>query len=239
MKTSFEALQDFVQLPLVFFWQKQLRKVVHQALAQELSSLPRSLQAESEQQEALRKASQHSTHTMTQQPQAVQATLPEQAGHHDKASVPAPARTGLSSFVRTQTDSELTSAEELTDSTQKGPEPQLPHSLPSQLMTSAQGLLPSTEEEQKRDPASLSSLPVEAPARPGFRQTSFLTPAGQGTLPEQATQRGLPKQASPVQPTFLRMCLAEVLRLTNPAQSQFQPLLCGWYTSGPSLPPFA
>ncbi len=53
-----------------------------------------------------------------------------------------------------------------------------------------------------------------------------------GRAPQKMMYSGLPKQAVTAQPTFLRVCLAELLRLTNPTQSQFQPLLCGWYTAG-------
>ncbi|KAL0019773.1 hypothetical protein WJX79_007774 [Trebouxia sp. C0005] len=49
--------------------------------------------------------------------------------------------------------------------------------------------------------------------------------------PQKMMYSGLPKHADPAQRTFLRVCLAELLRLTNPTQSQFQPLLCGWYTA--------
>lgn len=247
-QTSFEALQDFVQLPLVFIWQQQFRKVIHQALAQELSSLPHSLQAESRQQGLLRQALQHSPDTMTHQPPSARGPLHKQAaafsGHarqRDRASVSRPATTCLSDTVYVQTDTQPISAKGLSDSAQTGlletaPEPHLLSQQPA-YTAAAQGLLHGTQEEEQMGPPALASLP--ALARPPSRQTSLPTPAGQGALPEQATQRSLPKQATPVQPTFLRMCLAEVLRLTNPAQSQFQPLFCGWYTSGLTLPTFA
>lgn len=247
MQTSFEALQDFVQLPLVFIWQQQLRKVIHQALAQELSSLPHTLLAETKHQGVLRQASQHSTDTTTHQPQSAQgplhkqAVLPRLARNHDSVSVSAATTTGLPGMVYAQTDTQPAFAEGLSASAQTGliedaPEPPLLSQQQPAHTAAAQGLLHGTQEDEQMDLAALASLPVAALARPSSGQIPLPTPAGRGALPEQATQRGLPNQATPVQPTFLRMCLAEVLRLTNPAQSQFQPLFCGWYTSGLTLP---
>lgn len=249
LKTSFETMQDFVQLPLVFIWQQQLRSIMHQAVARELGSLPHSLQAESRQLSVLRQDSQQRTATMTHQSQSSQAALPKQAAvpkqatlpeqsHHDRASIPDSAGTvDISGRGHALKNTESTSAEELSAAAQQGKSETAPGPLLADTSVSqqpahaqsagAQGVSHGTQEEQQ-DQTSTSALPGAS-----SRQRSLPSTAGRSRLPEQATHRGLPKQAvQAVQPTFLRMCLAEVLRLTDPTQSQFQPLLCGWYTSG-------
>lgn len=265
LKTSFETMQDFVQLPLVFIWQQQLASVVHQALARELSSLPHSLQAELSQQQApLQGTVTMNHHTQSAQPglpnQAAtmthqlspgcaampkQAALPDQARQYDRSSIPNPEGTDPSSLLGAQTSLKSTSAEQLSDSsTHRGrsgpaPGPSLSDALLSQQPARtqsavAQEMAHGHEEEHQ---AFVPALPVEAMARLPSTQPVLPSTAGQARLPRQAASRGLPQQATPAaQPTFLRMCLAEVLRLTDPAQSQFQPLLCGWYTSGQLFP---
>ena len=261
-------MQDFVQLPLVFIWQQQLRSVIHQALARELGLLPHCLQAESRQLSVLRQDSQQVTAKMTHQSQSAQAALPKQAAvrkqatfpeqsHHNRASIPDSAGTvDISGLDYAQKNKESTSAEELSDATQQGksetaPGPLLANTSVSQQPAHAQSAgaqemshgthrgLPKQAvqavQEEQQDQTSISALTVEAMPGASSIQRSLPSAAGRSRLPEQATHRGLPKQAvQAVQPTFLRMCLAEVLRLTEPTQSQFQPLLCGWYTSGKS-----
>ena len=171
-----------------------------------------------------------------------QAALPVQARPHDTNSRPNLEGGSLSGPGYAPASLESTSAEDLSDKGRSGPDPgaSLSASLLSQQPADAHssvaqelGLRP---DEELPDQASVSALPVEATPKPS---SSLPSTARRASLPEQATHRGLPKQASPVgHPTFLRLCLAEVLRLTDPAQSQFQPLLCGWYTSGESFPPF-
>lgn len=258
-------MQDFVQLPLVFMWQQQLKSVVHQALARELNSLPHSLQAELRQQQAPLQG----TVTMTHHTQSAQtglpnqaasmshqltpghaampkqATLPDQARQHDRSSsISKREGTDPSDVVHGHTSLKSPSAEQLSNSAHRrrfgpAPGPLLSDALLSQHPARAQ---PAVAQEaahghEKEHQASVPALPVEAMARLPSTQRVLPSTAWQARLPGQATSRGLPKQASPpAQPTFLRLCLAEVLRLTDSAQSQYQPLLCGWYTSGQLFP---
>ena len=169
-----------------------------------------------------------------------QATLPEQARQHDANSHEG---SSLSDSVQASPESQASlqsaSAEELGDSSHKGcsgpaPGPSGSAFSPSQQPTDTLSALPhevaNEVDEERPSQASFSALPLPMPLS---SQQSGPSPAGRVRLPEQATHRGLPKEACPAaQPTFLRVCLAELLRLTDPAQSQFQPLLCGWYSSG-------
>ena len=263
LKTSFETMQDFVQLPLVFIWQQQLGHVIKQALAHELSSVPHSLHSESSQQTVLRQAPLQSPATLTHHAQAAptglpkqaptmthqlgpaqafvpkQAALPEQAMQHDTKSHPDLEGSSISSPVHASASLQSTSAEELSDSAHQGysgpaPGPSQTDAVPSQQPadTESAGAQEAAHDLDEHQPnqASLSASPLPMPL--SSQQLPF-RPAGQARLPVQATHRGLPKEAFPAaQPTFLRVCLAELLRLTDPAQSQFQPLLCGWYSSG-------
>ena len=70
------------------------------------------------------------------------------------------------------------------------------------------------------------SLPSDATLS---SQQSLPRQARLGSAPQQATARHLPKQASSSKGSFLRVCLGELLRLSDPYSSQYQPLLCGWY----------
>ena len=263
LETGFETMQDFVQLPLVFMWQQQLASVVHQALARELNSLPHSLQAELRQQQAPLQETVTTTHhtesaqtglpnqaaNMTPQltpghatmPQ--QAPLPDQARQHDRTEFSNSEGSGSSGLVHAQTMMS-TSAENLNDSSHRGRSgpafgPLLSDALMSQQPAHTQSAVTQkvAHGHKEEHQASVSALPVEAMARLPSTPQLLPSTAQQARLPGQATSRGLPKQATPAaQPTFLRMCLAEVLRLTDPGQSQYQPLLCGWYTSGQLFP---
>ena len=264
LKTSFEAMQDFIQLPLVFIWQQQLGHVINQALARELSSLPHAFQDELRQQQVLMQASPQRTATMTHHAKSActglpkqapnlthqihpaQATVPKRVRQHDTNSHSEPEGSSLSGPAPVPASLESTAANELSDSAHKGHSEPAPGPSKSALPLSqqpadtqsavAQEVAHEPNEEQP-DQASLSAMPVDAMPSLLSTQQSLPSSAGRARLPEQATHRGLPKQASPAgQPTFLRMCLAEILRLTDPAQSQFQPLMCGWYTSGQSFP---
>lgn len=266
LKTSFETTQDFVQLPLVSIWQQQLASVVHQALARELASLPHSLQAELRQQQAPLQGTVTMTHhtqsaqtglpyqaaIMTHQltpgraAMQIQVALPDQARQYGRSSISNSEGNNPSGLLRSQTSLKSTSAEQLSDSTHRGrsgpaPAPLLSDALLSQRPARTQSAVAQEvahgHEEEQPHQASLPALPVEAMARLHSTPRVLPSTAGQANLPGQATSRGLPNRATPAaQPTFLRLCLAEVLRLTDPAQSQFQPLLCGWYTSGQLFP---
>lgn len=254
-------MQDFVQLPLIFIWQQQLANVMNQALSQELSSVPQSLQTELRQQQELRQAPLPRTATMTHHAQSAPTDLPKQARtithqlgltHAEQAALPEQARqhdanshegSSLPDLVQGSSESQASlqsaSAEELGDSSHKGcsgpaPGPSGSDLPPSQQPTDTSSALPhevaNEVDEERPSQALFSASPLPMPLS---SQQSGPSPAGRVRLPEQATHRGLPKEASPAaQPTFLRVCLAELLRLTDPAQSQFQPLLCGWYSSG-------
>ncbi len=84
--------------------------------------------------------------------------------------------------------------------------------------------------------ASAARLPQQADPAQSSGQTlsanMHSTGVSSGRAPQKMMYSALPKPAVPAQPTFLRVCLAELLRLTNTTQSQFQPLLCGWYAAG-------
>ena len=237
-----------------------------QALAQELSSLPHTLQAELRQQKLHRQALLQGVTTMTHHAQSAtmslprkaptmthqlgpglaavpkQAALPGQARQHDTNSPPNFEGSSLSGPGCAPASLESTSAAKLSDSAHKGRSGPAPGASQSDSLLSQQPADAESAVEQEvahrpnEEQQDQLALPVEATPRPS---SSLPSTARHASLPEQATHRGLPKQASPVgQPTFLRLCLAEVLRLTDPAQSQFQPLLCGWYTSGQPFPPF-
>lgn len=230
-------MQEFMQLPLVFIWQQQLRGVMQQALNHELSSLPQALQAESTQQLQPDSAPLPSTVSATRAAsrEAAQAGLSE-------ATLAGLMRTGDEKLPDARTDTASAQAQPLNDSAQESPAEAVQESLqasstshqqPAQIaMTSHMSHGP---QNQLTQPAAPSALPVEETMRGSSRQTAQPSQAGRVRMPQQATHRGLPKQATPSQPTFLRMCLAELLRLTHPTQSQFQPVLCGWYTQGAVL----
>ena len=234
-------MQEFIQLPLVTIWQQQLRSVMQQALTHELSSLPQHLQNSSTQQRSAQSAGSQYTASMPylqrtgQQTESTQATVPEQASSESTIS-------RADALTEAQTKRGSDSVEQLRDSLQAGPSATFRESVlsdtlltqPVPLTVLTQHGSHATQQNQSEESPS-PALPVEAMSRQSSGQTPLPGQAGRMRPPQQATHRGLPQQATPAQPTFLRMCLAELLRLTNPAQSQFQPVLCGWYTTGMPL----
>ncbi|KAL0035553.1 hypothetical protein WJX77_011820 [Trebouxia sp. C0004] len=240
LKSSFQTMQDFSQLPLVFIWQQQLRSVMQQALSQELSSLPESVQAESHEGVLPNPASLSSR--LNSQLVNVYADMREASqGHRDESDAPrnSTAAAAATAAVHCHADAAATETElgNLTQPLcQELPNPHASqglHTLPQQAtpaQPSGQTIANSLPQQ-----ASTARLPQQADPAHSSAQTlsasmhSARVPSGR--TPQKMMYSGLPKHAVPAQPTFLRMCLAELLRLTNPTQSQFQPLLCGWYTA--------
>jgi len=220
LKSSFQSMQDFVQLPLVFIWQQQLKNVMQQALSHELSSLPESVQVETH-KGVLPNLASLSTR-LNAQPGTVYAAKRDES-HAATAA------------VRGHADAAATEAE-LGNLTQ----PSDPHAtqgvqtLPQQA-TPAE-LSGQTSADSLARQASTARLPRQADSAQSSGQTLSANMQSTGIRFGRTSQKmmysGLPRDAIPAQPTFLRVCLAELLRLTNPTQSQFQPLLCGWYTAG-------
>ena len=254
-------MQDFMQLPLLFIWQQQLKSVMHQALTHELSSLPQFLPAESTQRTFPDQAMQPSRVSS----QAVaQSASTDHMGSHDSAYASGHAVQSSDATVPTyaasnaaasQSEAAMLSHHPIRDQ-QASHEPH--ESLADQA---ADGTLPQqAATAHTSGQTALETLPTAQvlPAEATLAQTSGQTPSAQGLpqqaaltqtpgqtpsanlswqgsvgrLPQRAMQGGVPKQATPAQPTFLRSCLAEILRLAHPTQSHFQPLLCGWYTQG-------
>ena len=249
-------MQEFVQLPLTHIWQQQLRNVMQQALSHELSSLPQPLLAEST-RDAEPAQSDHQTRRSTlgiphaarwkQHADSAESALPAQARDHSWGSMGESAEAGHKGGSDAHSDTVSTSAEQLLDSVQAGyattsserlPLEALPVQHTAQTQQASHGRQVSQSEEQP-----LPTLPVDAMSGQTSGQTTGQTlisgQAGPGKVPLQATHRGLPKQATPSEPTFLRNCLTELLRITHPIQSQYQPLLCGWYTTGECMSSFA
>ena len=234
-------MQEFMQLPLVTMWQQQLRSIMQQALSHELSSLPQHLHTISAWQPSSQNAEQQGTASTlhppraSQQAESTQEGLPEQASLHDTIS-------RADAVTEAQTDRGPSQVEQVGDSTRAGlsdividsallDSPLIQPPPPSMLTQPGSHASQHNQSGEAPSPA----MPVEAMSTQSSGQTSLLGQAGRERLPQQAIHRGLPQQAIRAQPTFLKMCLAELLRLTNPAQSQFQPVLCGWYTTGMML----
>ena len=229
-------MQEFIQLPLLFIWQQQLRSVMQQALAHELSSLPQALQDESAQLSLPRMASKPSTSNAARDTQAAdsaQEALPKEARHPSRVNTSLPSDLPVEPLRDTQTDTEPAAATQLSQAAQ-----QHPAELTSELLLPGLKVSQQLAQQSITHPgshASQSSQSNRSPPALRSRQTPQLRHASHGRLPQQATRRGLPNQAPPAQPTFLRVCFAELLRLTHPARSQYQPLLCGWFTQGDLL----
>ena len=237
LKSSLQSMQDFAQLPLVFIWQQQLNSVMQQALNHELSSVPESVQVESQKKVLPDLASLSSM--LDAQPVNVYAAMrnespaPRGESHAPRDSTAAVCR---------QADAAATEAE-LGNLTQ-------PSSFVLPSLHASQGMQTLPQQAAPAQPsgqttadslpqqASVARLPQQADPPPSSGQTLLRdmhsTRIPSSRVPQKMMHSGLPKLAVPAQPTFLRVCLAELLRLTNPTQSQFQPLLCGWYTAGES-----
>ncbi len=228
-------MQDFAQLPLVFIWQQQLKSVMQQALNHELSSVPESVQVESHKGVLPNLASLPSR--LNAQPVNVYAAMSNES-HAPKDESHAPRDSTAAACC--QADAAATEAE-LGNLTQAS-SLELPNAHASQeLQTLPQQATPAQSSGQTiadslARQASTARLPQQAdPAQSSGQTLSanlHTTGVSFSRTPQKLMYSGSPKDAIPAQPTFLRVCLAELLRLTNPTQSQFQPLLCGWYTAG-------
>ncbi len=244
LKSSFQSMQDFAQLPLVFIWQQQLKSVMQQALNHELSSLPESVQVESRKGVSPNLACLSSR--LDAQPVNVHAAMrdeshaPRDDSHAPRDDSHAPRDDSHAPRHSTAADAAATEAE-LGNLTQPS-SLEVPNAHASQgLQTLPQQATPAqssghTTADSLPQQASTARLPQQGISARSSRQTLSANMHSTGIPPGRTQQKmmhgGLPKHAVPAQPTFLRVCLAELLRLTNPTQSQFQPLLCGWYTAG-------
>ena len=244
-------MQDFAQLPLVFIWQQQLKSVMQQALNHELNSFPESMQVESRKGVSPNLASLSSR--LNFQPGTVYTAMgneshaprddshaPRDDRHAPRDDSHAPRDDSHAPRDSTATDAAATEAE--LDNLTQPSSLELPTAHASQgLQTLPQQATPAqpsgqTTADSLARQASAARLPQQANSALSSGQT--LSASMQSTrihssrAPQMLMYSGLPKHAVSAQPTFLRVCLAELLRLTNPTQSQFQPLLCGWYTAG-------
>ncbi len=230
-------MQDFAQLPLVFIWQQQLKSVMQQALNHELSSLPESVQVESHRGALPNLASLSSR--LNSQPCTVYAAVKDES-HAPRDSTAAAATAAAKTAACCHVDAAATEPEfgNLTQpSSHELPSPHASQGMQTltQQATPAQSSGQTIADSLPRQ-ASIARLPQQAdPAQSSGQILSanvHSTRVPSGRTPQKMMHNGLPKHGVPAQPTFLRVCLAELLRLTNPTQSQFQPLLCGWYTAG-------
>ena len=228
-------MQDFAQLPLVFMFQQQLKSVLQQALNHELNSLPESVRLESQQGALPNLASLSSR--LKSQPVNVSASEREEYNAARDSTAAAAAATAA---VHCHADAAAIEAE-FGNLTQ-------PSNLELPDLHASQGVQTLPQQAAPAQPSGQTmadSLPQEAPTARLPQRANSAQSSGQtlsasmhwtrgppGRTPQKMMYNGLPKHDVPAQPTFLRVCLAELLRLTNPTQSQFQPLLCGWYTAG-------
>ena len=204
---------------------------MQQALAHELSSLPQSLSTESGQQRLPKQASQSANHNS-------QPFVQSAAGRTTRY-VPAvlePARdTHLPHAAAVEAETAMVSTEISHSSGREvhvQPASHRLRTLPEQeLAAHSYG---QTESESMPDRASRQAVPEQALVQSlgQTHPTGLPHRASSGRLPQKAMDSGLPNQAMPAQAIFLRACASELLRLTHPTQSQYQPLLCGWYTAG-------
>ena len=200
LKASFQSMQDFIQLPLVFIWQHQLTSVMQQALAHELSSLPQYVTPESTQPRLPKQASQSTEHNS-------QPFVPPAAGRmtvqaptvldpaNDKHPSHAAAATAVAGMV----------GSELSDSSGHGMHDQpASHGLQTfpEQDSSAQ-TYGQTESESLPDPAARQAVPGRASAQ-SFGQT---TPVG---LPHRASSGRLPRRQCTAA-CQIRQCLARLL----------------------------
>lgn len=220
LQSSFQRVQDFVQLPTIRIWHRQFQLVMSQALSQDLQALS---PARVVPKQASSAALPHQASSVSQPNQASSALEPNQA-----SSVPEPNQVSGVTVVSQATHqqqnqtSALHSSAPTSDVTSTTAANKVllskatQHSLPSQATLPAQSGLPN-----QAGAPSQAGLPTQA-------RTISVT--------QQATERQLPKQATFLKSSFLSRCLSELLRLSDPYSSQYQPLLCGWYdTAGEQI----
>ena len=255
LRASFQSMQDFAQLPLVFIWQQQLKSVMQQALTHELSSLPQSLRAESAQRVLSGQESTSSRphqqlnagcswHNLaSEQAPVSEPDVSSLMAASQAASAAEPAVTSVTAASTAASEACPTpqaGSAELTDMLIQDPgsDPSnqpLTHGPHEALPQQASSAPPRRQTAPETIPQQVASHRLPQQARPA--ESSGQTPHAR--MPHKAMPGSLPKQALPAQATFLRVCMAELLRLTNPTQSQFQPLLCGWYTQGTDSHPLS
>ena len=208
LQSSFELMQDFVQLPTIHIWHQQLRQVMSQALLQELKALP---PVQSCPAALLTPASR----LLVQADRLLepnQASRPTKLLESNQAIFDQLHQSGDTSGLSHQDSLARPSAlpeQDTVPESVKLPNEAPVRSLPNQASLHSQ-----------------QSLPIQAAAS---AQQHLPTLARPGPTTQQATARHLPKQASSSKSSFLTACLAELLRLSEPYSSQYQPLLCGWY----------
>lgn len=218
LQSSVQRLQDLVQLPCIHIWNQQQRHVMSQSLAQDLAALTPSFKL----------LPRQATSTVLPK-QASNAAGPDQA-----SSIPKPDQAGVPSRPG-QTDSVLSDhAGAMSETGQSLARDQDAASMsePSQPSSDAMQRAPTHAAFPNQD-APQQSLPDQAASsaisQSGVTIQSRLPQRARPGASQQATARHLPNQASSSQGSFLSGCLSELLRLSDPYSSQYQPLLCGWY----------
>lgn len=204
---------------------------MQQALAHELSSLPQSLSTESGQQRLPKQASQSANYNSQPSVQSAAGRTAHQApaasegakDTHPPHAAAVEVETATVSNDLSHSSGHAARNQPASHGLQTCPEQELPAHSYGQ-----------TESESMPDRASRQAVPEQALVQSlgQTHPTGLPHRASSGRLPQKAMDSGLPNQAMPAQATFLRACTSELLRLTHPTQSQYQPLLCGWYTAG-------
>ena len=171
--------------------------------------------------------------TMAAPKQARPAALPDQASNTTVPSqatsdqIMHPSRVSQPS-ESSQKEGQL--SESCVTATEQQNSPAHPSSLPIQAVDAAPYGLPNQAASTSLPHQATSPLKRNLPSNATLSsQQSLPRQARLGSAPQQATARHLPKQASSPKGSFLRVCLGELLRLSDPYSSQYQPLLCGWY----------
>ena len=202
LQSSFELVQDTVQLPTIHIWHQQLRQVMSHALLQELKALPPVKLCPALSKSAARLPVQ--ADRLSEPSHTSKLPEPDQASKLPGPSQATPTQLYQSvdgSMLRHQ-DSPATSS-----------------ALPEQDTQPASVNLPSE--------APASSLPNQASSHSHQSLPSQATVSAHQHLPtlarpsQQATARHLPNQASSPRGGFLTACLAELLRLSEPHSSQY------------------
>ena len=219
---------------------------MHQALRHELNSLPQSVQAESmsikpshgqaiRHQKHLSRAvdQMHISSSSALHAEAVEQSALEPAGD-DIASAEAVEEAQEAPSVglnHSRADSEHAEHDSAGMANQS-----LSHkATPATLHQEASDAQPhrQTAQEQLQHRKASAQLPITG-LQHAASSSGGLHRASSRVFPRAPQGRG-PSQAMPAQSTFLRATLSELLRLTHPTQSQYQPISCGWYSTGEGL----
>lgn len=241
LQSSLSIAQDFAQLPTINIWHQQLRSVMQQALWQDLSLLSPSVQPlPSTSRAATRQASRPRAQPHSQIQLSTPLSTADSADVFSGQAMPASSSSRLPSQALPAASQQLPRKQTAGAAVEL---PGLPHVAalpdlaaqhqPADLPHEASDAILHQQALQQQQQHVTSGLPGPAGQGPG----SFQAEQGRGSASQarlrppshQATARLLPTQAMPLQRSFLSDCLCELLRLTDPYVTQYQPLLCGWY----------